>query len=94
MRRECHHGHAEQSSAAAAGLLQKRQQRIHHVYDGPGHGGSGKHATRCRAVQDVGRYGGDCGGRSTDCLYHRSVRLPEYVDITGKEFVFVQGIGQ
>lgn len=93
MCRECYHGHAEQPSAAA-GLLQKHQQRIHNVYDGPGHGGCGKHASRCRAIQDVDRNGGDCGDRSTDCLDHRTFRVPEYVSITGKELFFVQWIGE
>lgn len=85
MRRECH-GHSERTAAAAApGLFQIGEQRIHHLHDGPGRRAKRDEA-QGSAVQDVGGDGGDCGGGPADCLHHRSLCLPEHVHLGGKSW--------
>ena len=81
MRRECH-GHSERT-AAAPGLLQIGEQRVHHLHDGPGRRAERDEAPGS-AVQDVGGDGGDRGGGAADRLHHGALSLPEHVHIAGK----------
>lgn len=81
MRRECH-GHSERT-AAAPGLFQIGEQRVHYLHDGPGRRTERDEAPG-RAVQDVGGDGCDSGGRAAGCLHHGTLPLPEHVYITGK----------
>lgn len=83
MRRECH-GHSERTAAAAAaGLLQIGEQRLHHLHDGP-HRRAEWGGAPGDAVQDVVGDGGDCRGGVADRLHHRTLCLPKHVHITGK----------
>lgn len=87
MRRECH-GHSERTAAAAAaapGLFQIGEQRVHHLHDGPGRRAE-RDGAQGSAVQDVGGDGGDRGGSSADCLHHGALCLPEHVHIGGKSW--------
>lgn len=81
MLRECH-GHSERT-AAAPGLFQIGEQRVHHLHDGPSRQ-SWPHGTPGHAVQDVGGYGGHRGGGASDCVHYGAFRLPEHVHITGR----------
>lgn len=91
------HGHSERAAApppppaaappaTAAGLLPIRQQRVHHLYDGPDRG-SERAGAQGGAVQDVAGHGGDRGGGAADSLHHRALCLPEHVHLTGKELL-------
>lgn len=82
MRRECH-GHSERT-AAAPGLFQIGEQRVHHLHDGPGRRPERDEAPGS-AVQDVVGDGGDSGGGVADCLHHGALSLPEHVHIAGKK---------
>lgn len=81
MRRECH-GHSERT-AAAPGLFQIGEQRVHHLHDGPRRRRQPGQA-QGGAVQDVGGDGGPGGGRAPDRLHHRPLPLPEHVHLAGK----------
>lgn len=85
MRRECH-GHSERAAAAAApGLFQIGEQRVHHLHDGPGRRGERDEAPGS-AVQDVGGDGGVSGGGAANRLHDGALPLPEHVHITGKSW--------
>lgn len=81
MRRECH-GHPERT-AAAPGLFQIGEQRVHHLHDGPRRRRQRDQAPG-GAVQDVGGDGGAGGGGAPDRLHHRALPLPEHVHLAGK----------
>lgn len=75
---ECH-GYSEQP--ATAGLLQVGEQRVYHLYDGPGTGAS----PAGDPLQNVGRDGGHRGGRFADSLHNRAVSIPQHVHLTGMD---------
>lgn len=82
MHRERHGSQSER--AAAAGLLQIREQRVHHLHDGPSWRAASQ-STPGDSVQNVGGDGRGCRGGSADCLHYGAVRLPEHVHIAGAE---------
>lgn len=78
---ECH-GHSERT-AAAPGLLQIGEQRVHHLHDGPRRRRQRDEAPG-GALQNVGGDGGAGGGGAPDRLHHRALPLPEHVHLAGK----------